>query len=230
MNQGRNGLKEPRKPSKEELQTAFLCYEVTFYLLKEAGILMNGYVLGGDSPQPPSHACLTEPDFFRAYERLKEGCMDLKARHEEDMVSMVKELDIRDFALYETFHKVCSTIVSEEINWGRITSLFTFTGYLATRLHNEGQSGRIKGVIAWEAQFVSERVLPWVQRHGGWVSFLAFLGGVGVGELVYILQPVYLGLHGSRLHYCVRVCVAARLCPMRCLHPCWAVIVAERHC
>ena len=201
-NQGRNGLKERgsggQPPTEAELRTAFLCYEITYFLLKEAGIRMNGYS-GGDSPQPPSHACLTEPDFSRAYGKLKEGCMDLKARHEADMVSMVKELDISHSGLYETFQKVCSTIVKEEINWGRITSLFTFTGYLAMRLYNEGQREQIDSLIVWEARFVSERVLPWVQRHGGWVSFLAFrVLGVFPNRRS---KPVYLSLYHC-LHAC----------------------------
>ena len=170
------GQNAGRTPSYPEIQTAYLSYEVTFFILKEAGIRMNGYASGGRPPPTPSQA-LNEPSFVEAYEALKKGCMGLKERHEADMTGMVGALGISDSELCGSFHEVCSTIIEEDINWGRITSLFTFTGYLAIRLFREGKSNLIYSLIRWETGFISERILPWVQQHGGWVSFLALIYG-----------------------------------------------------
>ena len=164
--------KVPLADQELKMQSAFLCYHTFYYILKEEGIRMNGYV-HSDEHDPPDMPCLKGAEFQEAYETIKRNCMHMKSQHRDEMLGLVKTLDIRDSKLQSIYTKVASTIVEGEIRWGRIVGLFVFTAMLAVRLHSEGQQQKIEGLPQWLAMFINDNVSEWLQQTpGGWVSHL----------------------------------------------------------
>ena len=157
-----------------KVQSAYLCYHLFYYILKEEGIKMNGYASSDEHDPPPNDMpCLTGAEFQDTYETIKRNCMYMISQHRDEMITLVKNLDIRDSTLQSSFMKVASTIIAEEVRWGRIMALFVFTAMLGVRLHTEGQQHKIEGLPQWLAMFISDNVSEWLQRTpGGWVRHL----------------------------------------------------------
>lgn len=176
-----NAPPEPRKrniqmmssqidPKKEDfsIQTCYLAREVIHYILKEEGILLNGYASG--SHRPSNQPCITRPEFKAAKEALQKACCFLKTHHRREVVELIGTLDTTDLQLNATFLRVVENMFDQrEITWNLIVSLFLFASSLAARLYNEGQQQKIESIIAWLATYITQYLAQWILDHGGWV-------------------------------------------------------------
>ncbi len=154
--------------SKLKLQNHYLAYHITKRLLRDANL--NGLQRLADSRF--THEVINQPGFKETVAALEKACQSLRDTNEEEMNALVSTLDITDSQLCANYHRVSEHMMSEEIRFGRIASLFFFTYVLSKRLHGEGRQKETQSLVDWLTAFLNERIAPWlVQNHkGDWVS------------------------------------------------------------
>lgn len=176
--QGKVKAKEQKMSLDTDLsvQSGYMAYELTYYILSTDNIRLNGYANGSHSHETMStgRPCLNDPKFLEAFENLKTMCTSLKERHGQEIAADVQTLDVCDEQLYGTFHKTLATIVEDidDGSWGRIAALFLFTASLSKRLYREGQQEKINCLIGWLYIFINRKLHGWLIRQGGWVSIV----------------------------------------------------------
>ena len=157
---------------KINVQNIYLAYYVVRDMLKEDNLngLSHSRLLGEGQWR---HEYINEAGFKEALQTLKDICRHFKATKACEMESLVGTLDITDTQLYTNYLQVAQhlLVLSSEVRFGRIGSLFFFTYLLCKRLHRDSRLREVDSVIDWLAQFLNENITPWlIQKHGGkWV-------------------------------------------------------------
>ena len=155
-------------PTRVQERAVFLSHHMVYYLLKEEGILLNGFRNG--APNRPNRL-LNDEGFATAVVTIEKGCAAMKRRHSEEITELVRTLEISDARLHQNFLKAVHALMTDDIRWGRVVALFYFTSVLAERLYREGSAARIESLVGWLGLFLNETVVPWVsQQRGDWVS------------------------------------------------------------
>lgn len=153
------------------LQNAHVSYHITYYLLKESGIRLNGYATSGNGHSSRlKNQMLQDSSFRDAIETLETSCKQMKGKYQREIGGLVKTLDISDTQLYSNFQQSAVSLMDGDIRWGRIAVLVFFTSVLAERLHTEGQGNKINSLIGWLTTFLNENTSMWILEKGGWVS------------------------------------------------------------
>ncbi|XP_066912616.1 bcl-2-like protein 2 [Clytia hemisphaerica] len=70
----------------------------------------------------------------------------------------------------EIFISLCRRVVSSDVNWGRVISIFTVGGAFAVHFVNKGQLDIVKSIPGWvqEVLETTEGLPEWIQEQGGW--------------------------------------------------------------
>ncbi|XP_061078185.1 bcl-2-like protein 10 [Conger conger] len=101
---------------------------------------------------------------------------------------MERQYHLKFQSLSEAFLSSCGTDTSaclkkvmEELvgdgtlNWGRVVSLFTFTGVLASDLHSRGESReRCRRLAETIADYLGGEKQAWLKENDGWEGFRRF--------------------------------------------------------
>nr|CAB97205.1 BHP1 protein [Suberites domuncula] len=150
-------------------QSACLSYHLTYYLLNQGGIKLNGYAGNGRTSHTRNR--LTNDKKFReAISTLESSCKQMKSKYQQEIEGLVKTLDISDTQLYTNFQHAANSLMDGDIRWGRIAVLFFFTSVLAKRLHKDGHSHQISSLIGWLTTFLNDNATSWILENGGWAA------------------------------------------------------------
>ena len=82
---------------------------------------------------------------------------------------------------YDTFNNICQRIMKEnELNWGRIVSLFFFVKLLINRISFRTDlvdtvDNAAEKIGIWTGEILA-RQSHWIQSNGGWDGFITFFG------------------------------------------------------
>lgn len=148
------------------VQNAFLVRHLIRRNLNRDKVHVNGYLVNRiDSSQ----AACGDDRFNDAVKTLERANDSFMARHKDDVMKLVLDLDTSDGQLHSEFLKSAGQVV-DEIRWGRISSLFFLTSLLAERLINEKQGDKVESLGKWLVQFLNDNVSHWIAHRGGWVS------------------------------------------------------------
>ena len=142
------------------IQNKYLAHHITKYLLRS------------DDHDPPlslNHDVIDESGFKDAVVTLEKSCLVLKGSKEEEMERLV------DTQLRTNYQKVLECLMVEDIQFGRIVSLFFFTYVLCKHLYQEGRQREVESVVDRLTAFLNDTISPWlIENHGGnWVSAVA---------------------------------------------------------
>ncbi|KAL6479559.1 hypothetical protein MHYP_G00129920 [Metynnis hypsauchen] len=74
-------------------------------------------------------------------------------------------------------HRVMTVLVEDgQLNWGRVVSLFTFTGVLATELFSRGEGPEVCRTLAETiADYLGGEKKDWLEENEGWEGFCKFV-------------------------------------------------------
>ncbi len=153
-----------------QARTKLISHHMVYYLLKEDGIRLNGYVSGNGHTQHSRSQLTKDKGFNDAISTLETCCKDLKAKHQREIEERVTTLDISNSMLYMEYQESCSLLMDDDIKWGRITVLLFFTSVLAKRLYRENRTAMIESLVGWQSTFLNDVTSQWILDHGGWVS------------------------------------------------------------
>lgn len=119
--------------------------------------------------------CPDLPDSTDARLAMRLLATDFERRYNTELAGMVAQLSINMDTIYPTFKQIVEQLFVDGINWGRIVALFAFGGAVAAQCMADDRTCLVAQVADWVAVFTRNRLLPWIEQQGGWVSFAFFL-------------------------------------------------------
>ena len=97
-------------------------------------------------------------------------CLEIEEEHSQFFDDISRKLSITIENARSTFMSVAKEIIADGINWGRVISIFTFTGVLCDHFMVQKQPQVVLEVSSALCSFLNEHVMPWINKNGGWVS------------------------------------------------------------
>ena len=86
---------------------------------------------------------------------------------------LTQHLTLEDAA--HIFHQSLEEMLQEELNWGRLVSVYVLGAAVAKRLHETTTRTDVKRFTKEVFMpAMRQHVSPWVHSHGGWNAFLQF--------------------------------------------------------
>lgn len=95
---------------------------------------------------------------------------EFSSHFKDQFVEMCDKLDINADTMKPTIEGVANELFSEGIKWARIVALFVFGSELAMHCKNRNWPDLINEIAYSLSSYISEKLLPWINDHGGWVS------------------------------------------------------------
>lgn len=114
--------------------------------------------------------CPDMPDSTDARLAMRLLATDFERRYNHELAGMVAQLSINVDTIYPTFKQIVEQLFVDGINWGRIVALFAFGGAVAAQCMADNRPTLVSQVADWVAVFTRNRLLPWIEQQGGWVS------------------------------------------------------------
>ena len=88
----------------------------------------------------------------------------------EELVKKCERLHLNSGNLYSNFTKTISTLLDNGLTWGKVVIFFSFAVSFAIYLCINEMSHLAGRVCVWTAQDLQNRIQPWIDVNGGWVS------------------------------------------------------------
>lgn len=139
--------------------------------------LNNPFVMASDYIKYRLNSCGLEwcdcpdlPDSTDARLAMRLLATDFERRYNNELAGMVAQLSINVDTIYPTFKQIVEQLFVDGVNWGRIVALFAFGGAVAAQCMANEQRELVCQVADWVAVFTRNRLLPWIDQQGGWVS------------------------------------------------------------
>ena len=101
-------------------------------------------------------------------------CLEIEDSNGPFFENLSTNLSITTENARSTFFSVAKEIIKDGINWGRVVSIFTFTGVLCHHFVILKQPQVVVEITSALCNFLNEHVMPWINRNGGWVSYKCF--------------------------------------------------------
>ena len=155
--------------SNKEFSTAVdvVTLEMMLFLLQEEGVKCRSSI-ESLSPNDELREQLTKAI---AIEALKSMSKNMLKDYGPEMRQLCGTLDLSDEQFYATYCSVAGNSLGyPDISMGRIVSLMTFTGLLASHLIKRGEDCKVERLLGWERMFIANKCQPCIEGLGGWVS------------------------------------------------------------
>ena len=88
----------------------------------------------------------------------------------EQLVKKCEKLCLNSSNLHNSFRKNISVLLDGEISWGKVVIFFSFAVSFAIYLCTNEMSHLAGQVSVWAAEDLQNRIQPWIDVNGGWVS------------------------------------------------------------
>ena len=88
----------------------------------------------------------------------------------EKLVKKCEKLGLNSSNLHNSFRKTISVLLDGGITWGKVVIFFSFAVSFAIYLCTNEMSHLAGQVSVWAAEDLQNRIQPWIDVNGGWVS------------------------------------------------------------
>ena len=88
----------------------------------------------------------------------------------EELVKKCERLRLNSGNLYSHFTETISVLLDDGLTWGKVVMFFSFAVSFAIYLCINEMSHLAGRVCVWAAQDLQNRIQPWIDVNGGWVS------------------------------------------------------------
>lgn len=127
------------------------------YRLRQKNIFLPGY----HENLPPS----------KAARHLRRVADELIEENSQLFDSMCDQLHLTHATTYPTFVGIADEIFQNGENWGRIVAFLAFGATLAVHCaQKEDLASNIDNIVDWVSVYMNEKLSPWIDDNGGWVS------------------------------------------------------------
>ena len=90
----------------------------------------------------------------------------------EELVKKCERLRLNSGNLYSQFIGTITTLLDNEVTWGKVIVFFSFAVSFAIYLCTNEMSHLAARVCVWAAQVLQDRLQPWIDANGGWVGVM----------------------------------------------------------
>ena len=88
----------------------------------------------------------------------------------EELVKKCEKLHLNSGNIYAQFTGTITTLLDNGLTWGKVVVFFSFAVSFAIFLCTNEMSHLAARVCVWAAQVLQNRLQPWIDENGGWVS------------------------------------------------------------
>ena len=88
----------------------------------------------------------------------------------EELVKKCDRLQLNSGNLYAQFNGTITTLLDSGLSWGKVVVFFAFAVSFAIYLCTNEMSHLAARVCIWAARILENRLQPWIEVNGGWVS------------------------------------------------------------
>lgn len=88
----------------------------------------------------------------------------------EELVKKCERLRLNSGNIHSRFMETITTLLDDGLSWGKVVVFFSFSVSFAIYLCTNEMSHLAARVCVWAAQILEDRLEPWVNQNGGWVS------------------------------------------------------------
>ena len=89
---------------------------------------------------------------------------------------MMQRLNIdRSVNFSQGFRDIAEELFKDAVSWSKIVALFAFGSRLGQHCRANNMEDLVEEVALSLADFAKERITPFIQEEGGWVSFVISL-------------------------------------------------------
>ncbi|XP_054723999.1 bcl-2-like protein 2 [Uloborus diversus] len=140
------------------------------------------YRLNQNGVQWRAPTSIQEPDTGRTIASkvgmaLRSLADEFSSQFKEQFVDICDKLEISENTLKPTIEGVANELFNEGIKWARIVALFVFSSELAMHCKKNNWPELINTVAHSLSSYISEKLLPWINDHGGWEGLIVFNEG-----------------------------------------------------
>ena len=97
--------------------------------------------------------------------------LEMENKHSMFFDHVCRRLYINEQNVEQVFKKVLEEVLGKEVNWGRLVSVFAFSGKVAQMLKEKSNSDeKINNIIICLTECVMKNI-QWIIENGGWVSY-----------------------------------------------------------
>jgi len=106
------------------------------------------------------------------YLRVASFSYGMEKRFSSFFEQVPSHMNIKDENSKFVFISLCKRVVSSDINWGRVMTIFAVGGALAVHFVNKGKLDIVKLIPSWIAEVfeTAEGLSQWIKEQGGWES------------------------------------------------------------
>ena len=90
----------------------------------------------------------------------------------EELVKKCKKLRLNSGNIYSQFIGTITTLLDNEITWGKVIVFFSFSVSFTIYLCTNEMGHLAARVCVWAAQVLQDRLQPWIGENGGWVGLI----------------------------------------------------------
>lgn len=105
-------------------------------------------------------------------EALRDSANEFELRYSRAFSDLHNQLHITPATAYQSFANVMDEVFRDGFNWGRIIGLFVFGGALCVECVEKEMSPLVGRIVEWMTVYLDNRIQPWIQSQGGWVSVI----------------------------------------------------------
>lgn len=98
---------------------------------------------------------------------------EFSSQFKEQFVEMCDQLEVSEATMQMTIEGVANELFSDGIKWARIVAFFVFGSELAIHCKKRNWPNLINTIALSLSSYISEKLLPWINDHGGWVSIFS---------------------------------------------------------
>ena len=167
----------PAKPRRSKSDVEFstgvnvVTLEMLLFVLHEEGV---------EYRSSSKYSTSTNDELAKTLEALKFMSKSMLKDYGPEMRQLCGTLDLTDEQFYTTYCLVAENSLGHpDISVGRIVSLMTFTGLLASYLIQRGQDCKVESLLGWERVYINSKCQPCIEGQGGWVSVFVFVVCIG---------------------------------------------------
>lgn len=127
---------------------------------------LNGYTL----PVPENvRETSVRTNINKVGNALRSLADEFSSQFKEQFVEMCDQLEVNEETMKHTIEGVANELFNDGIKWARIVAFFVFGSELAIHCKKRNWHQLIDIIALSLSSYISEKLLPWIYDHGGWV-------------------------------------------------------------
>lgn len=103
---------------------------------------------------------------------IRKLCQEIYQKHSVTFANMLARFHISPDTLHQNLQAVMMEMFSDQVNWGRIVTLYSFCMALAEQCIIKEMPQLVQRVIEWTSVYIDVHIQSWIDGNHGWDDFV----------------------------------------------------------